>query len=289
MANRSLHMLLFSALLLLIPAYGCADKAGASPYISSPPPNAGGEARISSSAVLDGEVGPRTMYNGEEVSSVRVGNLGSGMAFSDGDGGVVIVQGQAYKRQQAGYADARELKLKVRELGEQLVAGVCDSNMRGLVALPVSFVNQDNFQQSSSFGRYIAEQIFHEFNQRGFPIREYRIQDHITPKPGQGEDYLSRGIGEVPVSGDSDLVVTGTYYSDPQAVFVNARIIRPSDGRVLRTANLVLPSNALTRRMVAKTTGVARELSTGQMRIRDYKETTAPSLTSPFDLGEDIH
>ena len=54
----------------------------------------------------------------------------------------------------------------------------------------------------------------------------------------------------------------GTYYRDVDAVFVNARMIRPSDGLVLRTAQLVLPMNVLVRRMSARP-----PLPSGSLRI----------------------
>ena len=154
------------------------------------------------------------------------------------------------------------------------------------MALPVSFVNLDNFNESSSFGRYIAEQLFYEFNQRGFPIKEYRVPGNISVRENEGEFFLSRALGDICVPAHGSVVVAGTYYSDPQAVFVNARLLRPSDGRVLRTANLVLQSNGLTKRMLSNS---AVQLQAGEMRIRDFKETTAPSALSPIDTGSDIH
>jgi TolB-like protein len=244
-------------------------------------------ADLAPSAILSGSYGPRVLINGEEVSAVRAPDLNSGLALPDGAGRVVWIPGEAREKQKSGYVDARELKLKVRELAEQLIAGINDPSLRAAVALPVSFVNLDNLSETSSLGRYIAEQLFHEFSLRGFPVREYRIPGNtIATAEGKGEFYLSRALKEaVPVNQDA-VVVAGTYYVDSQAIFINARLLRPSNGRVLRTANLVLPANSLTLRMSA-TFGAASE--TGRMRIRDYKETVAPTNLSPFDLDEDIH
>ena len=66
-----------------------------------------------------------------------------------------------------------ELRLKVRELASQLFEAGKDQ-LAGGVTMPASFVNQDNLDSSSSFGRYIAEQLFYELNQLGVPVREYR-------------------------------------------------------------------------------------------------------------------
>lgn len=272
------------ALALLLPA--CAQKSPVLPDMPSSMKDMGaGSESFSSSTAVKGKFGSRTIYNGKNVTSIE-GDLSGDIVMPDGDGGVVTVPGEKRKKPNAAYADARELKLKARELAEQLVMGLDEQCLKGTVALPVSFVNQDNFDQSSSFGRFMAEQLYYEFNQRGFPVREYRIPDNITLREKEGEFYLSRALGEIGVKDHNALVVAGTYYGDKQAVIVNARLIRPSDGRVLRTANLVLQANGLTRRMLANN---GATLGTGAMRIRDYRETTSPSALSPIDQGQDIH
>jgi hypothetical protein len=244
-------------------------------------------ASFSSSSVLSGAYGPRVIVDGKEISAVKAPDLNSGLVLPDGRGGVVWVPGEKGEKQKAGYADARELKLKVRELAEQLIAGLGDHSLQTSVALPVSFVNLDNLGETSGLGRYIAEQLFHEFNQRGFPAREYRIPAHaVVTVEGKGEFYLSRALKDAAAVNQDAVVVAGTYYADPQAIFVNARLLRPANGRVLRTASLILPANNLTLRMSA-TSG--NTLETRQMRIRDYKETVAPTTLTPFDLDEDIH
>ena len=47
-------------------------------------------------------------------------------------------------------------------------------------------------------------------------------------------------------------MVLGTYYRDRDALFINARMVRASDGMVLRTAQLVLPMNDMLKRMSAQ-------------------------------------
>ena len=222
-------------------------------------------------------------YNGKRVDLRRSRNDEVGFAIPDGAEGIIWTPapGQAPP---AGYTDARELRLKMRELAAQLIAGI-NPALRGSVALPVSFVNQNDFTQTSTLGRFIAEQMFYEFNQRGFPIREYRMSDAISLNEN-GEFLLTRALPPVSVKAPGLVVVAGTYYADRQAIFINARLIRGSDGMVLRTGQLVLQNNILTRRMLA---GSGKELKTGTINIRDFKITTQPTNLTPIDRGEDIH
>jgi hypothetical protein len=212
----------------------------------------------------------------------------------------ITVSGMNVPAPDTGYTDARELKLKVRELADQLVAEMRDHSLRGTVALPVSFVNLDDFDETSAFGRLIAEQLYFELNQRGYPVREYRLDKSVRMRQREGEFFLSRERG--PVAPKSSVVIVGTYSRSPRAVFVNARLVRPSDGRVLRAADMVLEVNETVGALLASGTGKhsltkksasgGNRSRTGGMRIRDFDiaaRPDEPAATTPFDRGEDVH
>jgi hypothetical protein len=203
------------------------------------------------------------------------------------------IEGIRYQAPDPAYADARELRLMVRELAEQLVADMTDCSLKGVVALPTSFVNLDDFNETSAFGRLIGEQLFYELNQRGYPVREYRMSGNIQPRAKAGEFALSRELGRLSASGA--VVIVGTYARGNNAVFVNARLIRPRDGRVIRTANLVIESNPTIESMLANKSRNAQDgvkVAAGTMNIRDFDTAMrppAPQNLTFIDKGEDIH
>ena len=90
-----------------------------------------------------------------------------------------------------GYTDAVEFKLKSRELAEQMLATMPNDAIQGFVAMPTAFVNQNNTSQSSPMGRLMAESLFYEFNQRGFPTREYRLNGTINMQGGRDDLALA--------------------------------------------------------------------------------------------------
>lgn len=252
------------------------------------------KAGIDDGGVIKGTYGPRTTYRGENVASLE-GRMHSDTVLRDGDGGVILLPGVPYGGQSDNYTDARELKLKVRELAEQLVADMRDCSLQGTVALPTSFVSLNNFDQTSTFGRFLGEQVIYELNQRGYPVREYRLSSAVRQKK-EGEFYLDRSVRSI--APGKGVVIVGTYAEAPDAVFVNARLVRPKDGRVLRTANLVLHKNATVAKMMRSGKGFAgsaatvAKLGNCPMVIRDFDDATrpkAPADISPFDRGEDIH
>ncbi len=137
------------------------------------------------------------------------------------------------------YIEVQEFKLKVRELADQMLATMNNTTLTGLVAMPTSFVNINNKAQTSAFGNLLAESLIYEFNQRAFPVREYRLSGDIDIKLAQGDFALLRK-GLVDTNEKWAALIVGTYYVDKDAVIVNARLVRARDGMVLRTGQLVL-------------------------------------------------
>lgn len=149
----------------------------------------------------------------------------------------------------SGYVDAVEVKLKCRELADQLLATLPNCALQGFVAMPTSFVDQNNTNVSSPLGRLMAEAMFYEFNQRGFPTREYRLTGKIAVQGGR-DDLALVSNQIVPTTGQKwAALLVGTYYADADATFVNARLVRANDGLVLRTGQLVLVNTPIVSRM----------------------------------------
>ncbi len=171
-----------------------------------------------------------------------------GLLVPDVNGGYVLIPGQERQPPNPAMLDAQEIKLKVRELAAQLFETWPIENLRGLVALPTTFVSLDNFNQTSPLGRYFAETLMYECNTRGIPVREYRMASSIKIKPQEGEFILSRALSSVKPDANTSAVLVGTYYRDSDALFINARLVRP-DGIVLRSGQVILPTKGLADRM----------------------------------------
>lgn len=147
-----------------------------------------------------------------------------------------------------GYIDAVELKLKFRELADQMLATMPNDALQGVVAMPTSFVDENNTSRSSPLGRLMGEAMFYEFNQRGFPSREYRLTGNIAVVGGRDDLALIENA-VIPAGQKWAALVVGTYYVDKDATFVNARLVRATDGLVMRTGQLVLVNTPIVARM----------------------------------------
>ncbi len=223
---------------------------------------------------------------GQEQEVRRTQHMYAGAMLPDGKGGYVwAAMGEPVSMPDLRHEAGREIKLKVRELADQLFSAGNPDELAGAVALPTSFVSQDNFQESSSLGRYIAEQMIYECNQRGLPVMEYRIGEALFPRQGEGDFLLSRAIGEINPRPRATLMLVGTYYADSHNVFVNSRLLRAEDGLVLRTGSLVFGQTQVTRTMLANT---GMQLEAGVLQVRDYESMTADRGMTDIDLGWDI-
>jgi TolB-like protein len=105
-----------------------------------------------------------------------------------------------------------------------------------------SFVNVNNLEESSSFGRIIAEQIASRFTQLGQPVIELKLrQNSIFISEGKGEFMLSRDLREISRAYNASAVVVGTYAEGGNRLYVSARIVRPADNLIIAAADSGIP------------------------------------------------
>lgn len=222
-------------------------------------------------------------YDGQRADTAVARRPDNGLVLPDGRGGMLLMPGQSAHGVNAALLDARELKLKARELAAQLVGGL-DPSLSEHIALPTTFVSQDDFSNSSSLGRYFAEQLYYEFNQRGLRAVEYRLKESLAVRE-DGEFLLSRQTRDTPLN-KSTLYVVGTYYSDGQTLLINARLLR-SGGEILRSGQLIMAMTPFTKRLLADS---GRKIPSGSLKVLDFDaEARPPQVITAFDRGMDIH
>lgn len=147
--------------------------------------------------------------------------------------------------QEQGYADAIDLKQKFTDLADQLLSGIPAGSLKGYVAAPSVFVNEDNFGQVYPLGRLAAESVEYELGQRGIAAREYHPATGMTPTGSVNAMAIAASRKAASGGRKPAAVLVGTYQVSRDATFVNARLVRPANGEVLSTADLILPNTPL--------------------------------------------
>lgn len=241
--------------LLLCSILGLSLLAGCSPYH--------GSLRYQDGAPI---------YNGGSTGDYSTSeSVGTGVFVPDDEGGLIHIPGKSRLGTDKGYANAQEVRLKARELAAQMIDVNSTQSIGGMVALPTSFVDLNNLTTSTPLGRYLAEAMFYEFNQRNVPVKEYRLNKSIQPIEGTGELALRR-IQPYALNKGWVAVLVGTYVQDKDGVFVNARLVRATDGTVLRTGSMVLQNNPLVARLAGSSA-----FPTGSMKIVSGTPSPAPT------------
>jgi TolB-like protein len=109
-----------------------------------------------------------------------------------------------------------------------------------------SFVNVNNLEESSGFGRIIAEQITSRFVQRGHKVIELKLrQNSLFVREGQGEFLLSRDIQALSKTYNAAAVVVGTYAEGGDRLYVSARIVRPTDNIIISAYDTGIPMDPM--------------------------------------------
>lgn len=99
--------------------------------------------------------------------------------------------------------------------------------------LVASFVDLDDLSESSAFGRVVAEQIASRFNQKDYTTIEVKLGSNVFIKERSGEFVLSREMEQIGIKHRAQAVIVGTYSIGSKRIYLTARVINVSDGRVL--------------------------------------------------------
>ncbi|MBV1776282.1 hypothetical protein KSF73_11225 [Burkholderiaceae bacterium DAT-1] len=115
-----------------------------------------------------------------------------------------------------------------------------------------SFVELDHLGTSSTLGRMLADQVSARMTQHGFPVEEIRLGSKMVVKDGLGELLLTRELKELSTQRKAQAVVVGTYVVAPEKVFLNLKLIRPIDNRILAAHDLALESDDTVQALLMK-------------------------------------
>ncbi len=163
------------------------------------------------------------------------------------------------------------LQAKINQLGKALIANASEVVADEYVVAVSTFVSLDNLYATSSFGRYLGEQLLSTMQQAGLEVIEVRKTPGMMVSPYHGEYALSRSMDEIGLVQQAQAVVVGTYSVAGQEILVNARLLRNVDNRVLSSATLVFPIDGMTANLLANESMPA-SIRTSQVAIRQFQE-----------------
>jgi len=95
-----------------------------------------------------------------------------------------------------------------------------------------TFVNLDDYQETSVVGKLLSESMFNELFTKGFDIIDFQRQNSITVENDELDDVIL-----------NKYILVGTYSIFGKSIFINSRIIDNLSGRVIASARIQYNSN----------------------------------------------
>jgi len=106
-----------------------------------------------------------------------------------------------------------------------------------------TFVDLNNLNKSSIFGRILAEEVLNELHKAGFTVSEIRKGKDIFIRQELGELILSRNAREVLGRSSARAILAGTYVATEKSIIINARLIDVNSPLILSSSSYTLKMN----------------------------------------------
>jgi len=118
--------------------------------------------------------------------------------------------------------------------------------------LVASFVNLDDLNESSTFGRVLSEQVASRFKQEGYTTIEMKLRTTVFIKEGSGEFLLSRELSKISTKHHAQAVVVGSYAAARDRVYLTVRVVNVTDSRILSSHDYDIPMSRDVFKMLLK-------------------------------------
>ena len=141
-----------------------------------------------------------------------------------------------------------------------------------------SFVDLDNFDKTTTFGRLLSESMFNELHVRKFQVTDFRGQDAVSVTK-DGEFHITRDVDKLKDSLSSvEYILVGTYVRfEDQSLLINARILDSISGNVISSARVIYKPKD------CKIFGICASVSQRYNLFKDPSQTNTDTQRQPSD------
>jgi TolB-like protein len=157
-------------------------------------------------------------------------------------------------------SEAAALRTEIQGLANELFRNLADGDPENgdlnKGVLVCTFVELKKLSRTSSLGRYVAEQLMNEMQNRHYEVVEIRKSQAIMMQEKRGEFGLSRNPAEVSQTVAAGAMLTGTYTPSKDSIVINARIVDNRSAKLLSSATAIIPRNQLAEQLLADTASV---------------------------------
>jgi TolB-like protein len=132
---------------------------------------------------------------------------------------------------------------------ERLMNQVGEPLDPGKPILVTTLADVDDLDRSSALGRMIADQLASRISQLGYSVVESKLRGTLAINHN-GEFALSRDVRKISAAHTAQLVLAGTYAAGATEIYVNLRLVRLADARLVASFDYALPVGPNTRSLL---------------------------------------
>jgi TolB-like protein len=116
--------------------------------------------------------------------------------------------------------------------------------------LVTTMVSSDDLKQSATFGRLASEMIASRLTQQGFYVRDITYTRAVSFSPETGVLALSREAAQLSASVNAQAIVVGTFAVAGSEIWLNVRLLKADDGKILSSVDVEIPLDTNTRALI---------------------------------------
>jgi TolB-like protein len=133
----------------------------------------------------------------------------------------------------------KDLNKAIDEIANHLLLNINARKQKHSKIVITSLVNLDEFEQTSKFGRTVAESLINELHYRKFKVIDFRATEALSINE-TGEFALTRNIDKLKDEMPEALILVGTYsILDKNRLVINTRIVNNFTSDVISTSRVV--------------------------------------------------
>jgi TolB-like protein len=125
-------------------------------------------------------------------------------------------------------------EMLIKRAGSNLVAN-------GQPLIVASFVDINDLERTSPFGRIVSQQVATYFTSKGYSVVEMLLRKNIYIKQQQGEFLLSRELRNISAEHNAQAVIAGTYAVGERRVYVTAKLVNSASSVALSSYDYAMP------------------------------------------------
>lgn len=110
--------------------------------------------------------------------------------------------------------------------------------------LVTTFVDNNDLEKTSHFGRVLQEHIASRLVQLGYTVREMKLSNTLKIEPRNGETILSRDLAQLNPDQEAQAILAGTISKTNKILYISARLINPINNNILATDDYQLCMDA---------------------------------------------